>query len=268
VPLVTRPNAFGATDPFIFEGLLVRTVEDAALGLSALQGYDPRDPYALDERTDPLAAVRRSIEGWRIAYSRDFGGIPVDPAVAEVVADAVRAFEAAGARVEEVDVDMPADQRELSDLWCRLIMPLNLEGFEGLAAQGFDLLGEHRDQLPAEYLRWIDHGLSMSAMDVVHDQQLRTQVYEAVQAVLADHELLVTPTLAVLPVPNADDGNTKGPAEVNGTPVDELIGWCLTYAINFTGHPAASIPAGLSGGLPVGIQHVGRRNADTDVPVS
>lgn len=265
VPLVMRPNGFGATDPFIFEGLLVRTVEDAALGLSVLQGYDPRDPYALDERIDPLGAVRRSIAGWRIAYSPDFGGIPVEPAVAEVVADAVRAFEAAGAQVEEVDVEMPADQRELSDLWCRLIMPMNLEGIEGLKAQGVDLLGEHRDELPAEYLRWIDHGLGMSAMDVIHDQQLRTRVYDAVQTVLADHELLITPTLAVLPVPNADDGNTKGPTEVNGTPVDELIGWCLTYALNFTGHPAASIPAGMSGGLPVGMQLVGRRYADVDV---
>jgi amidase len=265
VPLAPRPNAFGGIDPFIFEGLLVRTVEDAALGLSVLQGYDPRDPFALDERIDALAAVRRSIEGWRIAYSPDLGGIPVDPVVAELVADAVRAFEAAGARVEEVEIDMPADQRELSDLWCRLIMPLNLEAIEGLAAGGVDLLGEHRDQLPAEYLRWIDHGLGMSAMDVIHDQQLRTRVYDAVQAVLADHELLVTPTLAVLPVPNADNGNTKGPAEVNGTPVDELIGWCLTYAVNFTGHPAASIPTGLSDGLPVGMQLIGRRYADADV---
>jgi len=48
--------------------------------------------------------------------------------------------------------------------------------------------------------------------------------------------------------------------------VDPLIGWCLTYPINFTGHPAASIPAGLSAsGLPVGMQIVGRRYADVDV---
>jgi amidase len=44
-----------------------------------------------------------------------------------------------------------------------------------------------------------------------------------------------------------------------------LIGWWLTYPINYTGHPAASIPAGLAGGLPVGMQIIGKRFADADV---
>ena len=50
------------------------------------------------------------------------------------------------------------------------------------------------------------------------------------------------------------DGNTKGPDRIDGEAVDSLIGWCLTYPVNFTGHPAASIPAGLVGNLPVGMQ--------------
>ena len=47
---------------------------------------------------------------------------------------------------------------------------------------------------------------------------------------------------------------------MNGEGVDPLIGWCLTYPANFTGHPAASVPAGFTrDGLPVGMQLVGRR---------
>ena len=84
---------------------------------------------------------------------------------------------------------------------------------------------------------------------------------------LADYRLLVTPTLAAMQVKNADDGNTLGPAAINGEPVNRLIGWCMTYPVNFGPHPAASAPAGLSSQdkLPVGLQIIGRRYADNDV---
>jgi amidase/aspartyl-tRNA(Asn)/glutamyl-tRNA(Gln) amidotransferase subunit A len=83
---------------------------------------------------------------------------------------------------------------------------------------------------------------------------MRTHVYDQLQQVLRSHNLLVTPTLACLPVPNADNGNTVGPSSVQGVDVDPLIGWCLTYLLNYTGHPAASAPAGDVDGLPVGMQ--------------
>jgi amidase len=265
VPYIARPNAFAGINPFLFEGFLTRTVEDAALGLDAIAGYDRRDPLALDERAEFSTAVRRSIDGRRIAYSRDLDVFPVDPRVAEVVSRAVRTFEEAGAHVEEVRLGIERDQRELSDLWCRLIIPTNIATFEMFKRQGLDLLGDHREDFPPEYLRWIDEGYRLEVPQLMRDQEMRTEVYDAVQGVFESHDLLVTPTLACLPVENTDDGNTKGPTEVDGVRVDPLIGWCLTYPINFTGHPAASIPAGLADGLPVGMQIVGRRYADADV---
>ncbi|HEU4513405.1 MAG TPA: amidase [Nocardioidaceae bacterium] len=265
VPITARPNAFGSLNPFIFEGALTRTVDDAALALDVLSGYDDRDPFALEDAPSFTGATRRPIQGLRIAYSPDFGVFPVDRGVARVVAEAVRAFEEAGATVEEVSIELEYDQRELSDLWCRLIMPLNIEGLEGLKALGIDLLGEHRDDFPPEYLRWIDEGYRLSALDVMRDQRMRTHVYDQIQQVLRSHDLLVTPTLAVPQVDNADDGNTVGPSTVEGVEVDPLIGWCLTYFLNFSGHPAASIPAGLLDDLPVGMQLIGRRYADADV---
>jgi amidase/aspartyl-tRNA(Asn)/glutamyl-tRNA(Gln) amidotransferase subunit A len=266
-PLVIRPNALAGLFPFVFAGVVTRTVADAALALTALSGPDPRDPLSFPFHDDPLGAVRRSVRGMRIAYTPDMGGIPVDPAVSAVVEEALGALEAAGAHIVPVELRMPCDQRELSDLWCRLITPLNLDTFENLAAGGIDMLGEHRDQLPPAYLRWMDEGLRASARDVAHDQALRTRVFEAIQAVFDDHDLLVSPTVGCLPVENADvPGETVGPSEIAGVEVDELIGWCLTYAINFTGHPAASVPAGLAGDrLPVGMQIVGRLGADVDV---
>jgi amidase/aspartyl-tRNA(Asn)/glutamyl-tRNA(Gln) amidotransferase subunit A len=266
VPCVQRPNAFAGDTPFIFEGPITRTVEDAALALTALAGYDSRDPYSLDEQADFLAATRRSIKDWKIAYSPNFDVFPVEKQVADVVGQAVKAFTEAGAHVEEVRLGIQRHQRELSDLWCRLIAPLNAITFEGFKLQGLDLLKDHRDDFPPQYLEWVEKGYQLTALDFFNDQAIRTEIYDAIQGVLSQYDLLVTPTLACLPVDNTNDGNTLGPAEVNGEPVDRLIGWCLTYFVNFSGHPAASIPAGLSADkLPVGMQLIGRRYADADV---
>jgi amidase len=199
-------------------------------------------------------------------YSPDFDVFPVAPEVAAIVQQAVRTFEDAGARVEEVKLGIACDQRELSDLWCRLIIPNSIATLEQFKRDGLDLLGDHREDFPAEYLRWIDEGYEWRTPQLMRDEELRSEIYDAIQGVLEDHQLLVTPTLACLPVENATDGNTKGPSEINGVAVDPLIGWCLAYPINLSGHPAASIPAGMADGqLPVGMQLIGRRYADADV---
>ena len=177
------------------------------------------------------------------------------------------AFEEAGAHVEEVKVGINRPQQELSDLWCRLSMPRNLHTMENFRRDiGLDLLRDHRDDLPPEYLEWAERGYKLSALDFVRDQAARTEIYDAFQEVFGRYQLLLTPTLACLAVDNTADGNTKGPDRINGEAVNPLIGWCLTYPVNFTGHPAASIPAGLApGNLPVGMQIIGRRYADADV---
>ncbi len=265
VPSVLRPNGFSGVSPFVYEGPITRNVADAALAMSALAGPDPGDPFSALDTPDFSASLEQGIEGWTIAYSPDLGVYPVQPEVAAVVEEAVLAFEEAGARVVEVDIDLDLDQRDLADLWCRLIMPLSLDAFANLAAGGLDILGEHRSDLPPEFLRWADHVASMSAMEYFDDNSRRTQVYDALQAVLGEHQVLVSPTLACMPVENLTTGETRGPTVIEGVEVDPLIGWCMTYFTNFTGSPAVSLPAGLADGLPVGMQVIGRRGADVDV---
>jgi amidase len=265
VPFTGRPNAFAGTTPFLFEGTLTRTVEDAAVALAVMAGPDPRDPFSLLDKPDFAAGLARPINGWRIAYSPDFDVYPIESSVARTVAEAVRGFTEAGATVHETKVGIKHSQRELSDVWNRLIMPLNIAVLEGLKAGGLDLMRDHPEDLPPEYRRWIEIGYGLSAMDVWADQVIRTEIYDAIEAVLQNHDLLVTPTLACMPVKNATDGNTLGPAQINGEEVDPSIGWCLTYLTNFSGHPSASIPAGLVDGLPVGMQIIGRRGADVEV---
>ena len=264
-----RPDAFLSHTPMIHAGPITRTVEDAAVMLDVMAGPHPRDPLSVpDENPDYQGAVRRGIENFEIAYSPAFDIFPVDDRVQDVVDDAVTAFEDAGATVEEVELGLPGPQQELADLWIREIAMLYHSAVEGFKDEGLDLLGEHREDLSPEFAEMLEETRDMSMLEYKRDEHLRTQVYDAIQDVFVDHDLLVTPTLAVPPVENVDDPETQtvGPSEINGEPVDPLIGWCLTYPLNFTGHPAASIPAGLTDdGLPVGLQLVGDRFADTDV---
>ncbi|MFZ0014553.1 MAG: amidase [Acidimicrobiia bacterium] len=223
VPSILRPNAFSGVSPFIYEGPITRTVADAALAMTALAGPHPDDPHAAADTVDFTRSLDEGITGWSVAYSPDLGVYPVDPAVAAVVDDAVRAFEDAGARVVEVDIDIDIDQRDLADLWCRLIMPLSLDAFANLEAGGLDIPGEHRDDLPPEFWRWYDHVAGMSAMDYFDDNSKRTVVYDAMQSVLAEHRLLVSPTLACMPPENLGNGETRGPTEIEGVEVDPLL---------------------------------------------
>jgi amidase len=263
---LARPQAFGATSLFTFEGCITRTVADTALVMEAMSGHDPRDPYNLPDRVSWREALEGSVRGKREAFSKDFGIFPVDDAVRLIIEDAAKAFEEAGAHVEEVHIDLRHSARELGDIWCRLMISSSVLRTERLRLAGIDLLKDHRSDLPPELLYFLEEGQHYTVVDAMRDQEARTQVYDAIESVFETHDLLITPTLACLPVENASDGNTLGPATINGEELNRLISWCLTFPLNFTGHPAASVPAGLAEGRwPVGLQIIGRKFADADV---
>ena len=79
------------------------------------------------------------------------------------------------------------------------------------------------------------------------------------QEVLNQYNLVLSPTLAV----TAFDHQLAGPSTINGKSVNPATDWMLTQIYNLTGHPAASLPVGLTkSGLPVGLQVAGNRFAD------
>jgi amidase len=266
VPIVARPNAFDGVSPFIFEGPVSRSVEDAALFMSQLEGHDSRDPFSRAGQVDWLGALSRPILGMRIGYTNDFGVFPVDSVVANVVESAVKAFELAGAHVDRAPIKLPYSQKELSALWCRAVGFRMAAVIDGFRADGIDLTAADAG-LPEAVYQWVDVARAMSPANIVRDQIMRTAVFDSLNTAFDHFDIVASPTVACLPVKNADGrGNTVGPSQIEGVKVDPLIGWCMTYLTNFSGHPAASVPAGLSpDGLPVGMQLIGNRHSDFDV---
>jgi amidase len=92
---------------------------------------------------------------------------------------------------------------------------------------------------------------------------LRSVLWHRVRDFMATRDLLVLPTVAVPPFPVEE----AYPTEINGKPLDNYTQWFnLTYAITLTGLPAISVPCGFTrGGLPVGLQIVGRRRQEAAV---
>ncbi|MGU3653075.1 amidase [Mycolicibacterium sp. A43C] len=264
VPFVNRPNAFGLSC-HLYEGPITRTVEDCALAMSALHGFDPQDPAAMPGRVDFLGALRRGIRGARVGFTADYGVFPVERAVAATVANAAEAFRELGATVDHIDLDLPYDQAELSAMWSRMTAIGVHEAISALALRGIDVRALSPLDLAPQMMVWVDAVPSLTITDIIRDQTMRTIVFDRFRSVFEEFDLIVAPTVACLPVQNSADGATQGPTAINGVPVDPLIGWCMTYLTNFTGNPSASVPVGLHDGLPVGMQVMGRRHDDTGV---
>lgn len=264
---VTRPDGFISSTPFVSAGPLARSVGDAALMLSAMAGPHPRDPYSLPDAGRDWCDIDESwCRGKRVAFSPNLGAFPVEAEIARSVKTAVRSFERAGAHIEEIDIRLPAGIQELSDLWTRQMGMLYADSQEWLRMRGIDLIRDHGERLTPQFRAMVTAAQRRSAMAACADQALRTKVCDSIQDAFEGYDLLVTPTVGASPVKNADDGGTVGPSQINGVAVDPYIGWCLTYPFNFTGHPAASVPCGLTNeGLPVGMQIVGHRHADAEV---
>jgi amidase/aspartyl-tRNA(Asn)/glutamyl-tRNA(Gln) amidotransferase subunit A len=262
-----EPDAF-THSPFVHVGPHARTLEDAALLFEVMQGPHPRDPLCLpDAGTDYREATRRSVDGLSVAYSPDLGVFPVDERVRTVVDDAVDAFADAGMDVERVDVDFGRSREELCGWWLRSVEVKYAATADVVEAEhGIDYTGADRGDVTPEFADAIERGGGYGAKEYRAGDRVRTDVFLEFQRVFDEYDLLVAPTLAVPPVENAADGNTLGPTEVEGEAVNPLIGWCLTYPFNMSGHPVVNVPAGLDdGGLPVGMQIAGPRFADGTV---
>ena len=262
VPSNSRLDSFETHTPFMVGGPIGRTTDDVALAFDVLSGQDDRDPLSVPDSDDVRDSIDRPTETLSIAYSPDLDLQPVAPVVRETVRDAVDELAAAGATVVDVGIELPPSA-ELRSAYYRQVGSY----FAALAARIEARFGI--DFETADVEETLRSTIALAAGTSAVDERLangpRTEAYDAVEAALAGHDVLVTPTLTVPPYgkrlrdryPTEIDGD-----RVDGVPTDAM----LTWVFNLTGHPVASVPAGLTPtGLPVGLQVVGRRYAEADV---
>jgi aspartyl-tRNA(Asn)/glutamyl-tRNA(Gln) amidotransferase subunit A len=237
-------SAFGS---LAHSGPMTRTVGDAALMLDVITGPDARDWAALAQPRDGFAAaLDRPVRGLRVAFSPDLGRVSVDPEVARVVAEAVTAFEEAGAVVEQADPGLPDCLDDFHVLW-----------FTGAAKATERLDDDQRARLDPGLREIIEQGLTYSAQDYLTAMATRMAMGERMGRFHAEYDLLVTPTMPIA----AFEAGREVP---EGSTARRWTDWAgFSYPFNMTQQPAASVPCGFtSAGLPVGLQVVGPRHSD------
>ncbi len=233
-------------------GPMTRTVADAALMLSAMAGPDDVDRTSLDgSPADYVGQLNAGIKGLRVAFSSDLGGLPVDAEVATLVRRAALAFQELGAVVEDVKPRFEDSHEMIRCLW---------SAHE--AGNYAQYLPRWRDRMDPGLVACIEDGLRYSVRDYIEMRGMKIAYWDTVRPLFDEFDLLLTPTLSVAAFPVGRLNPEHFPQHAW-----DWIGWAsFSYPFNFTGQPAATVPAGFTAaGLPVGLQIVGRRFADLTV---
>jgi amidase len=261
-------------------GPITRTVTDAALMLDVLagrDGLDPRQPADLMPE-QYAAALGGDVAGLRVGVvAQGFGWAELtEPGVDETVRAAAGRLRELG--LEVVDIDLPWHRHALH-VWNVIgtdgvtVQMINGEGYghnwEGLYdPELIDFYGRQRRETVD---RWSPTVTMVALAGQWSIEQLHTRYYGMARnlavevrrhydAALDEVDLLLMPTVPMVarPLPAPDD-----PLEVQVARALEMI--VNTAPFDVSGHPAISVPAGLSDGLPVGMMLAGRRFHDATV---
>jgi amidase len=239
-------------------GPMARTVADVALLLAVISGPDRRVPLALPEAPPVLAEpaevrrlLTRDLTGLRVAWSADLG-LPVEPAVREVITAARQILVELGCEVIDAAPDL-SGANDVFRTW---------RAFR-FATRFGPLLPDYRARLGANVVWNTERGLKLKLADLSRATVLRDRLADQVSEFFEDVDVLACPATQVAPF----DVNLDWVHEIDGVPQENYLDWMASaYLISATGLPAMSVPAGFTpDGLPVGLQLVGRRRADWEL---
>lgn len=228
-------------------GPLTRTVEDAALVMNVLSGYDPRDPACQNQPVpDYTLGLKRSVRGLRVGvidnHFMDRNATQVQSCVEARIAD----LQHEGASV------------------VYFTMPILAYGLAAIYAIELASSGAYHDRWIAEgrsadyqvdVRALVEMGRLVSAVDYIKAEQVRALMAEEFSRIFEQVDVIAAPTEPLT-------AWQRGQETVSIHGQDESVlaaSWRLTYPFNLTGLPAISIPCGFdSEGMPIGMQIAGR----------
>ncbi|MEX0621702.1 MAG: Asp-tRNA(Asn)/Glu-tRNA(Gln) amidotransferase subunit GatA [Candidatus Woykebacteria bacterium] len=226
-------------------GPFTKTVEDAAIVLNTIAGFDKNDATSVSKEVpDYTKSLRENVRGVKIGVPKEYFGAGIAASVKDSVLKAVSRLEKLGATL--VELSLPRSKEAIAVYY--LILPseasANLARFDGIR------FGNTREHFGPEVKRRImlgTYALSSGYFDAYYLKaaKVRTLIYKEFQEAFKKVDVIVGPTSPILPFKigeRADD------------PLSMYLADILTVPVNLAGLPGVSIPCGLVSGLPVGLQ--------------
>lgn len=244
-------------------GPMTRSAEDAAIMLSTMAGFDPRDSTSIDRPVDDYrAALGQSLKGLKVGLPKEYFGEGLDPAVGAVVQTAIDELKKLGA--EPVEITLPNTALAVPTYY--VVAPAecssNLSRFDGVR---FGYRCENPKDLEDLYKRSRGEGFGpeVKRRIMIGTYALSAGYYDAyylkaqqVRHLIADDFKQAFQKVDVILGPTSPTVAFKLGEKFND-PVTMYLSDIYTIAVNLAGLPGMSIPAGFAHDLPVGLQLIG-----------
>ncbi|MBI5906566.1 Asp-tRNA(Asn)/Glu-tRNA(Gln) amidotransferase subunit GatA [Candidatus Saccharibacteria bacterium] len=265
--LVSRSGVVAMASSTDVIGPLTRTVEDAALVLDVMSGFDQLDSTMIERDNNPYTNLDTKIEGKKIGVVKEYMAEGLEPGVRVQIESAIDKFKKAGAQVTEVS--LPSLPLALATYYivCPAEVSSNLARYDGQRYghssknakdldESYELSREEGFGLEAKRRIMIGtHVLSSGYYDAYYKkaQTVRTKIINEFHQAFTGYDFLIGPTAPMVAFKIGE--RTDDPLKMYLTDI-------ITVAANMAGIPAISIPAGKSQGLPVGLQLIAPQRAD------
>ncbi len=268
--LVSRSGVVAMASSLDVIGPLARTVDDTALVLDIMAGRDDLDGTTIERDQHSYTDLPTAVKGKKIGILAEYMDENVEPGIKATVLAAAHKLKAAGAEVEEVSIPSMPLSLAVYYILCPAEVSSNLGRYDG---QRFGYSYREAKNLEASYKVSRGRGfgkeakrrimigtyvLSSGYYDAYYKkaQTVRTKIKKEFEAAFKKVDFIVGP---VSPTPPFKIGEkTKDPLQM-------YLADLLVVAPNLAGIPAISIPAGLSNGLPVGLQIMSPQRTDREL---
>ncbi len=227
-------------------GPMTRTVEDCALVMNAIAGYDPNDPTSINlPIKDYTKALTGEIKGLRLGVIKEFFDLPIESQVKISFWRAIDKLTKLGAIISEISWPIYHYGTAIASL---IQMAEATSYHSELIRKKGPLI------YPPVRLR-LEAGVFITATDYIQAQRARSLFYIQSLNLFKNLDLIVTPTVPVTAFPIGTSSLVLNDQKVN---VISLLTQ-YTRPFNLNGFPAITVPCGFSEEqLPIGLQFVGR----------